>query len=445
MLTVVDTSPANTAVALLPSAADRHPAPLARILIGPPLLLPTLKLWTVKGADFETPYDYDVEAFFGAGHYGPACLGLDTLRDTKILLRKCHNVFKDLRDCKRVVNEVKVLRALRHPNILPLRSFYVSQQGTHSHPFSDVYIVTDAFETNVGAALRAAKKPIDGALVKQWMHQLLQGLDCAHSRNIAHRNIRPANIVISSAGQLQLSEFTIARGTLQGADHGEARVVPRYQPPMYQPPEVLLRNGPLQEAAGDDDHVHQRATKKAYTYRVHDTSVDIWSAGCLFAELVNLRPLFQGRDTLQQLKLICERVEVPEGTALQKMYSDDREALAMIVVLDKLKVESLQASDAVAAASARPILENTTDPQAHDFLRRMLGFCPKDRATAAELLAHPYLAGVAATRLTGADAVEKPTGSKAAVELPGRDFSWEHDAALTRDQLRTMILQLAAS
>lgn len=113
------------------------------------------------------------------------------------------------------------------------------------------------------------------------MRQILTGLDFLHSNNVVHRDLKPANILVTSSGQVKIADFGLARFYLQ-AQTLTLVVVTLW----YRAPEVLLQSS-------------------------YATAVDIWSCGCIFAELVNRRALFAGRSENDQLYKIFSWIGAP--------------------------------------------------------------------------------------------------------------------------------------
>ncbi|CAK9296208.1 unnamed protein product, partial [Gordionus sp. m RMFG-2023] len=108
------------------------------------------------------------------------------------------------------------------------------------------------------------------------LKQLLLAIKFLHSHAIVHRDIKPQNILVSSKGHLKLTDFGLARDFVRGMELTTVVVTL-----WYRPPEVLLQS--------------------SYT-----TSVDIWSSGCIIAEMYLKRPLFNGNSELDQINRIFE-------------------------------------------------------------------------------------------------------------------------------------------
>ena len=123
---------------------------------------------------------------------------------------------------------------------------------------------------------------------------------------------------------------------------------------------------------------YYRAPEIMLTWQKYDTEVDIWSVGCIFAEMIEGKPLFPGKDHVHQFSIITELLGSPPPDVIDTICSENT-----------LKfVQSLPHKEAV------PFTERFkgVDPDAIDLLSKMLVFDPRKRITAAEALAHPYLA-----------------------------------------------------
>lgn len=181
--------------------------------------------------------------------------------------------------------------------------------------------------------------------------QLLSGLKHLHSANILHRDLKPGNLLINSNCELKICDFGLAR---TGSDNGEFMteyVVTRW----YRAPELLLFCGS------------------------YGASVDMWSVGCILAEILGREPIFPGTDSLNQLKLIVS------------VLGSQREADLEFIDKPKGKkfIQSLN-SKGTQFCSLYP----DADPLAIDLLGRLLVFDPSKRITVTEALCHPYISSL---------------------------------------------------
>jgi mitogen-activated protein kinase 1/3 len=356
----------------------------SRAVTGPTYMENGRKSYVVHGANFEVPSFIDIVKSVGYGAYGLVCAAIDVRTNKKVAVKKNKQVFRDVGDGKRILREVKLLKMFRHENVLSLCTFYVG-----SGAFDDVYLVTELFDTDLATVIRS-KQPVSEDHGKYFIYQVLRGLKYVHSASVVHRDLKPQNILVNLNCDLKLCDFGLARG-LSRLDAIEMTdyVVTRW----YRPPELIMLN------------------------KHYDTSVDVWSTGCIFAELLNRKPLFPGSNYLSQLQHIVGIVGIPDGILSSSSFQN-KDAVEFLLNL------KLQKKDDNSLQSAIP---NSTDPLTADFLGCMLQFDPKKRLSAADLMRHPYLSKLH-------DPNDEPVSDS--------QFDWEFDAVetLNRDDLRRLFV-----
>eukprot|EP00798_Chlamydomonas_sp_ICE-L_P007816 gene7816-1013_t len=172
-----------------------------------------------------------------------------------------------------VMREIKVLGSLDHPNIVKkLRGFRT--------PHGQIYLVMEYVEKSLSEMLKA-KKVFDADELKLLMWELLEATTYMHKKGVMHRDLKPSNLLINSEGSVKICDLGFARdveSTSQPADY-----TPYITTRWYRAPEVLL-GGP------------------------YSPKVDVWSLGCIFAELVTGSVLLCGSSSLDQLYVINEVV-----------------------------------------------------------------------------------------------------------------------------------------
>ncbi|TNN11415.1 Cyclin-dependent-like kinase 5 isoform 2 [Schistosoma japonicum] len=172
--------------------------------------------------------------------------------------------------------EICLLKELKHKNIVRLFDVLLSD--------SRLTIVFEYCDQDLKKYFDNCNGEIDQNTVKLFMFQLLRGLQFCHSHNVLHRDLKPQNLLINDNGELKLADFGLARAYGIPVRQYSAEVVTLW----YRPPDVLLG-------------------AKLYT-----TSIDMWSAGCIFAEMSNAgRPLFPGYDVEDQLQRIFKLLGTP--------------------------------------------------------------------------------------------------------------------------------------
>lgn len=303
-----------------------------------------------KSSVFEIDVRYQNLKPVGSGSYGLVCSADDTLRGEKVAIKKVKDVFEDLVDAKRILREIKLLAHLgSHENVVNLVDLMA--MPANSKNFEDLYIVTDLFECDLDRIVSSSQNLTD-AHHQYFMYQLLRGLKYIHSANVLHRDLKPANLLTNSNCDLAICDFGLARGAPEGEDMLMTDyVVTRW----YRAPELLCDN------------------------QTYDKKVDVWSAGLILAELIVRRPLLQGKDYLDQLKLIVKLLGRPSEDDMQHLVHPTA----------KKALREMQAS------RSKPfdkIFKKYTDnPDCIDLLKKMLVFSPDKRYSVEQALAHPYL------------------------------------------------------
>ncbi|XP_013392042.1 cyclin-dependent-like kinase 5 [Lingula anatina] len=174
------------------------------------------------------------------------------------------------------LREICLLKELKHKNIVRLHDVLHSEKK--------LTLVFEYCDQDLKKYFDSCNGDIDPDVVKSFMYQLLRGLAFCHSHNVLHRDLKPQNLLINKNGELKLADFGLARAFGIPVRCYSAEVVTLW----YRPPDVLFG-------------------AKLYT-----TSIDMWSAGCIFAELANAgRPLFPGSDVDDQLKRIFRLLGTP--------------------------------------------------------------------------------------------------------------------------------------
>ncbi|KAG2425589.1 hypothetical protein HXX76_013632 [Chlamydomonas incerta] len=283
------------------------------------------------------------------------------------------------------LREITTLKELRHPNIVGLRDVIMSPAGPppprQGAPASmpgrkqSCYLVVELLHCDLHAFMQHRPHALSMGMAKSIMYQLLSGLKHAHAHGIMHRDIKPMNIlmgpappdVTSAAAASAMAPGDVAsaaagRVQIKIADFGLARpYLPDEQPYtdwvvtlFYRPPELLLGC-------------------KSYT-----PTVDVWSAGCILAEMANAgSPLFVSDSELGQLDAIFAKLGTPSAKAWPELE------------------QMLGAAGSGARAHPQQPLKKlvprlAADPQALDLLGRMLAPNPRHRLSAARALAHPW-------------------------------------------------------
>ncbi|KAL5557385.1 hypothetical protein UlMin_039621 [Ulmus minor] len=281
----------------------------------------------------------------GRGAYGIVCSSVNRETNEKVAIKKINNVFDNAIDALRTLRELKLLRHIRHENVIALKDVMMP---LHRATFKDVYLVYELMDTDLHHIIKSPQ-PLSGDHCKYFLFQLLRGLKYLHSANILHRDLKPGNLLVNANCDLKICDFGLAR---TGGGNGQFMteyVVTRW----YRAPELLL--------CCDN----------------YGTSIDVWSVGCIFAEILGRKPIFPGTECLNQLKLIINILGSQREVDLQ--FIDNPKARNFI--------KSLPPSRGTHFSRLYP----QADPLAIDLLEKMLIFDPTKRITVTEALQHPYI------------------------------------------------------
>jgi len=172
------------------------------------------------------------------------------------------------------IREIKLLRDLDQENIIKLKEVVSSREEDVGRK-GDVYIVFEFMEHDLMGLQDTAKCDFTLPMIKCFAKQLLTGLHFCHKRNIMHRDIKGANLLISKQGVLKLGDFGLSRSFVSG--DANYKYTNRVVTLWYRAPELLLG-----------------ATN-------YGPEIDNWSAGCIIAELLMKKAIFPGRDEREQI------------------------------------------------------------------------------------------------------------------------------------------------
>lgn len=209
---------------------------------------------------------------------------------------------------------------------------------------------------------------------------MLRALKFVHPAGVVHRDLKPSNILINENCDLKICDFGLAR--LQDPQM-TGYVSTRY----YRAPEIML------------------------TWQEYDSAVDIWSVGCIFAEMIDGRPIFPGKDHVHQLTVITELLGSPPEDVINTITSENTRRF----------VDALPKREKIPFQQRFP----NANEEEIDLLEKMLDFNPKERITAADAIQHPYLAPYH-------DPSDEPVANER--------FDWSfNDADLPVDQWKVMM------
>lgn len=294
-----------------------------------------------KGLEADRPIGY--------GAFGVVWAVTDPRTGKRIALKKMPNVFQNIVSSKRVYREVRMLCFFKHENVL--RALDILQPDPLDH-IDELYVVTELMQSDLHKII-VSPQPLTIDHVKVFLYQILRGLKYLHSAGILHRDIKPGNLLVNSNCQLKICDFGLAR--CEEPDRSKEmtqEVVTQY----YRAPELL----------------------SGATY--HSYGVDIWSVGCIFAELLGRKILFQAQSPIQQLNQVIKLLGTPHPEDIRA--SGASEGAFRYIMNQPFRPSQLHTLHT---------LSTSTSHEAIHLLCQMLVFNPEKRISVSDALTHPYL------------------------------------------------------
>jgi cyclin-dependent kinase len=247
------------------------------------------------------------------------------------------------------IREISLLKELKHPNIVRLFDVVHSEKKlTLVFEFLDLDLKKFLDLNSEGGA--------DPATIRHFMRQLLEGIDFCHQRSVLHRDLKPQNLLISNDKELKLADFGLGRAFGIPVRKFTHEVVTLW----YRSPDVLLGS------------------------TTYGTPVDMWSIGCIFAEMATAHPIFAGKNDADQLLKIFHFLGTPDRERWPSMHQYPN-ASNMLSKADFLQNYPATCEDLFKTPPYQKL-----GVQGIDLLKGLLQYEPANRLTAAQALAHPY-------------------------------------------------------
>jgi len=304
---------------------------------------------------FILPEYLQFKRHLGSGAYGIVCACVDKRSQEDVAVKKITNIFDRKILTKRTLREIKLLKHFQgHENITSISDVF---KLTTDAAFNDIYVVQELMEADMYQIIRSRQK-LTNAHFQYFLYQMLRGLKYIHSAGVLHRDLKPGNLLVNSDCGLKICDFGLARGLSlppEDPEISKAAMMTEYVATRwYRAPEIMLSSSNYSKA------------------------IDIWSIGCIFAELLSGKVLFPGKDYVHQMSLIINILGTPEDETLNKIGSDRA----------KDWIHNMPYKEKIPFSKLFP----DCDEKTVDLLSKMLTFDPDERITAEEALGHGYLA-----------------------------------------------------
>jgi mitogen-activated protein kinase 1/3 len=244
----------------------------------------TRRLYAYKPKDdWGVGPDYEIIRVLGKGSASTVCEAKHISSGEIVAIKQIKGIFADAITCKRILREISILRCLNHPNIIKLKSII---RPKNLDSFTELYIVTEFAPSDLRKMLKSAIS-LQMDHIQLIIYNFLCGLNYIQSANLLHRDLKPENIFLYDNCEIKIGDFGLSRidptsritrfdcTNFNTADnfsrsngyiiHPEKRELsPHVVTRWYRAPEIILLN------------------------RNYDKSIDVWSAGCMIAELCGM-------------------------------------------------------------------------------------------------------------------------------------------------------------
>uniref|UniRef100_A0A7I4YKY0 Stress-activated protein kinase JNK n=1 Tax=Haemonchus contortus TaxID=6289 RepID=A0A7I4YKY0_HAECO len=334
----------------IPSECDYDTTKFHQILVQDP--------HSRSSSSFTIPKRYVNLKFLNAGAQGTVVSADDTVTGTKVAIKKMQQPFVMTMSARRAYREFILLTTIKHPNIIRLLSAFTPQ--TELSRFREVYLVMELMSHNLHEVI--SKLRLDHRTLSFFVYQMLCAIKHLHNSGVIHRDLKPSNIVVNDKCVLKVLDFGLARKkTIDTAMRMSDYVVTRY----YRAPEVIL-GLPYSE------------------------KVDIWSVGCIFAEMINHRVLFPGLDRVDQWSKIINEMGTPGEDFIKQLGNSAAMYVRSLPSQTGKSIEEI-APDANFLKETENVKANLTAEWGRDLLAKMLVINPDNRYSVEESLNHPYV------------------------------------------------------
>ncbi|KAI9141799.1 putative MAK2 protein [Paraphysoderma sedebokerense] len=335
---------------------------------------------------FQVGEDYQLLDLIGEGAYGVVCSAIHKQSGRKVAIKKItpfdHSMFS-----LRTLREIKILRYFNHENIIGILDIIKPES---IDKFNEVYLIQELMETDMHRVIRTQELSDDHC--QYFIYQTLRALKCLHSANVLHRDLKPSNLLLNANCDLKVCDFGLARIANIDEETNTAGFMTEYVATRwYRAPEIML------------------------TFKEYTKAIDVWSVGCILAEMLSGKPLFPGRDYHHQLTLILDVLGTPS-------------------LEDFNAIKSRRARDYIRSLPfKKKIPFNVLFPKANcmaiDMLEQLLTFNPTKRITVDEALRHPYL-----------EPYHDPEDEPTAFPIPSNFFEFDkYKDQLTKEQLKVLL------
>ena len=309
----------------------------------------------MNGSRFELPSKYEIIDPVGQGAYGVVVAAKDNSipadeeNSNLVAIKKIEKAFEHKVFTLRTLRELKIMRLLNHDNIMSVKTILKPKS---LEEFTELYVVSELMETDLAQIIKS-NQVLSDEHIQFFLYQILRGLKYSHSCGILHRDLKPRNLLVNSNCDLKICDFGLARANIDTLMTPSASLTDYIATRWYRAPEVIL------------------------SLRQYTASIDVWSVGCILAELIRRKALLPAQTEQEQMMMITNLIGKPDAALIETIEDADNRTFMK----------------QLPAAKGKDFNElfKGANPQAIDLIKKMLTFDPEKRITVEQALAHPYL------------------------------------------------------
>ncbi|EQC40987.1 CMGC/MAPK protein kinase [Saprolegnia diclina VS20] len=334
---------------------------------------PAYTTFTVYGTLFKVDVRYQFIAALGRGSYGIVCSAKDVATGEKVAIKRVSPMARKTSDAKHTLREISLMQCLgNHPNIVSIKDMCVNVAD------DELYIIMDFMDTDMHRVIQSSQALSDSHH-RYFLHQVLRGVKHMHDNGILHRDLKPGNILVTKSCQVKIADFGLARTCTRSSEKRKGRPASA---------SITKVDGAAASESGDWQPMTEHVVTRWYRAPElmlqpdghYSTGVDMWSIGCIFAEMLGRKAIFPGKNFIHQLTLIFDVIGTPCTSDVKKMKSAQAQRF----------IKSLGKKPKVPFRTVFP----SATPEAIDLLERMLHFDPVSRCSVDEALKHPYMQAI---------------------------------------------------
>lgn len=294
---------------------------------------------------FEQQYETQEKLVLGEGTYGKVYKARSNRTGEEVAMKQMKLNASEEGVPSTAIREIALLKELSHPNVVRLLDVFCKP--------NKLVLVFEFLENDLKKYMKQQNMRLTPAAVKRFAYQLCRGIEFCHANRIIHRDIKPQNLLINKDLQLKLADFGLARAFTVPIPKYTHEVVTVW----YRPPEILLGG------------TH------------YSVPVDIWSIGCVLAEMATGAPLFAGDSEIDTIFKIFQKL----GTPNEQMWPGVSELPDFKPTFPRWPTRSWSA------------IRNTSQQVGKDgidLLEKLTEYDPKKRISARRSLQHAYFQDV---------------------------------------------------